>query len=234
MASGQSLPPGQFAFPSFDRFGLGLFANRFPDSPSAVRISVAGDVGTALVVGEQLNSLPRVEQVSHFHCVTTWSVLNLHWRGYRFADFYERIVLPLARPDEKSQFVVLKGQDGYRTCMYLPDLLQPDVLLADTLNDEPLGIAHGAPIRIVAPAHYGYKNMKHICAIEFWIDRRNYTFPFPYPSFMDHPRARVEFEERGRLFPSSWLRYFYRALIPWVRYTSRSALEKYQRRNGDC
>ncbi len=230
MEAGQrTLPPGQLLHTSFDRFGLGWFANKFPVSPDTLRFSIAGDVENPITVDSALTELPRVEQVSNFHCVTTWSVLDLKWSGYRFSDLYKEVVLPLAKPQANADFVVLKGQDGYRTCMHLPDLLAADVLLADTLNGEPLGIAHGAPLRIVAPAHYGYKNMKHLAAIEFWTNRRNYRFPFPYPGFMDHPRARVALEERAQLLPSFLIRYLYRALIPWTRHKSRNALNKYAR-----
>lgn len=222
------IPTGQFVSPSFDRFGLGLFANRFPKNLGAVRLAVSGDVEHAIEVGAQLQALPRVEQISDFHCVTTWSVLDLRWSGYRFRDFYEQIVLPMAQPKSNATFVVLKGQDGFRTCMQLSDLLAENVLLADTLNGAPLNIAHGAPLRLIAPAHYGYKNMKHLAAIEFWTDSRNYKFPSPYPGLMDHPRARVEFEERTRLVPAWLIRYLYRALIPWARRKSAQALEKYE------
>jgi DMSO/TMAO reductase YedYZ molybdopterin-dependent catalytic subunit len=226
------LPPGQVLHGSFERFGLGLFANRFPDEVDVARIAVGGDVEVELLVAQQLEGLPRIEQVADFHCVTTWSVTDLKWSGYRFADFYAELVRPLARPVAGAEFVVLTGQDGYRTCMQLEDLLRSDVLLADRLNDAPLGVAHGAPLRIVAPAHYGYKNVKHLCAVDFWTDRRHYRFPFPYPAFMDHPRARVALEERGTVFPQAWLRFVYRAVVPWVRAKSRRALARYQRRNG--
>ena len=179
-SSHSPLPPGQIERSSFDRFGLGLFAKRFPTQPDVIRIDIGGDVATPVVIQEQLADLPRVEQVSDFHCVTTWSVTALKWGGYRFADFYERLVVPLAAPDPRAQFVVLKGQDGFRVSMQLEDLLQSDVLLADRLNGQPLGVAHGAPLRLVAPAHYGYKNMKHVCAVEFWKDGRHYSFPLPW------------------------------------------------------
>ena len=29
-------------------------------------------------------ALPQVEQVTDFHCVTTWSRMDNHWRGVRF------------------------------------------------------------------------------------------------------------------------------------------------------
>ena len=221
------MPPGQSLFPSFDRFGLGLFANRFPATPDVIEFTVGGDVGRSLQVGKELASLPRVEQVSDFHCVTTWSVLNVRWGGVRFSDFYQQVVVPLAKPIEGATFVVLRGQDGYCVSMQLEDLMAPDVLLVDTLDGKRLGIDHGAPLRLVAPAHYGYKNAKHIAAIEFWTDRRKYRFPFPYPDLMDHPRGRVAFEERARFLPRWIIRPHYKMLMPGGRRKARKALEKH-------
>ena len=221
----KALPPGQFVYPSFDRFGLGLFAKRFPAKPDTVEFTVGGDVGQPIDVGRQFAELPRVEQTSDFHCVTTWSVLDVRWAGVRFSDFYHRVVVPLAKPRDGATFVVLRGQDGYAVSMQLDDLLADDVLLADTLDGRPLGLDHGAPLRLVAPAHYGYKNAKHIGAIEFWTDRRNYRFPFPYPDLMDHPRGRVALEERARVLPMWLIRPLYRALMPGARKKMRKALE---------
>ncbi len=162
-------------------------------------------------VGRELESIQRVEQVSDFHCVTTWTRRGLRWSGFRFSDFYEQIVAPLARPVPGATFVVLRGQDGARTSLPLDDLLAPDVLLADRLDGQPLPIEHGAPIRLVAPAHYGYKSVKHLSRIEFWRSSASYR-PFG-PRFMVHPRARVAREERGQWFPGWLLRYLYRPLI---------------------
>jgi DMSO/TMAO reductase YedYZ molybdopterin-dependent catalytic subunit len=226
------LPPGQFVYPSFDRFGLGLFAKRFPNQPERIELSIGGDVESPLTVSGELSSLPRVEQVSDFHCVTTWSCLDVRWSGVRFSDFYEQIVAPRVKPQDGATFVVFRGQDGYACSMQLADLLAPDVLLADTVDGHDLGIEHGAPLRLVAPAHYGYKNVKHIAAIEFWRDRRYYRFPFPYPQLMDHPRGRVAFEERARYLPIWLVRLVYRALMPGARSKMRKALLAYRSRGG--
>lgn len=231
MNTHHSLPPGQFERPRLERFGLGWFANRFPTETTTVRLRIGGDVAAPRVLVDELRELPRVTQRSDFHCVTSWSVRDLEWQGFRFADFYSRVVAPFAQPRAGADFVVLKGQDGYRSCMYLLDLLRDDVLLADTLNGAPLGIAHGAPLRLVAPAHYGYKNVKHLDAIEFWTDRRHYRFPFPYPGLMDHPRARVALEERVRYLPSTWVRTLYRLLIPRALAKSRRALARHEARD---
>ncbi len=219
-----SLPPGQRAIDDFPRFGLNQFADRFPREPRRIALTVKGDAEAEIVVsGEELFELPRIEQMSDFHCVTTWTKRSLRWSGVRFADFFERIVRPRANPAPESTFVILRGQDGARSSLPLEDLLAPGVLLADTLDGEPLSIEHGAPLRLVAPDHYGYKNVKHLSAVGFWRDDRNFR-----PSgfrFMDHPRARVALEERGRGVPGTILRFLYRPLVgPTIR-RFRRALE---------
>ena len=233
MREQNQLPPGQIEHPTFDRFGLGLFASRFPVVADTVRIDISGDVARQLTVSEELAELPRVEQISDFHCVTTWSVCSLNWSGVRFSDFYREIVLPQAGPAPGSNFVVFRGQDGYSVSMQLADLLADNVTLADTLNGARLDIAHGAPLRLVAPAHYGYKNAKHIERIEFWRDASHYRFPRPYPNLMDHPRGRVEFEERARFIPNWIIRPLYRILQPFARRKHARYLSEYLDKSHD-
>ena len=212
------LPPGQRETPDFPRFGLTPFATRFPAQTESIHLYISGDVANAPDVGTQLAQLPRVTQTSDFHCVTTWTRRGLRWSGVRFADFYEQIVVPLCPPDPASgqpardaRFVVLRAQDGARTSLPLEDLLSPDVLLADHLDGQPLPMEHGAPLRLIAPAHYGYKSVKHLHRIEFWRSSQHYR-PFGL-RFMVHPRARVAFEERGQWVPGWLLRTLYRPLI---------------------
>ncbi len=211
MGTNGILPPGQREIESFPRFGLIPFAVRFPTDLGTVQIQIAGDVRTSVAVGSELEDVARVEQCSDFHCVTTWTRRALPWSGIRFADFYQQIVVPLAGPPEDATFVVLRGQDGARSSLPLEDLLAPDVLLADRLNGQPLSIAHGAPLRLVAPGHYGYKSVKHLNRIEFWRSSAHYR-PVGF-RFMVHPRARVAHEERGQWVPGWILRYLYRPLI---------------------
>ena len=183
------LPPGQRETPNFPRFGLLPFATRFPSQTGRINLHVSfPDSGaTANVpgpapeptpslssdVGAHLAQLPRIEQTSDFHCVTTWTRRGLRWGGVRFSDFYQQIIAPLCQPGAANasagaprahspaagaSFVVLRAQDGARTSLPLEDLLSPDVLLADHLDGQPLSIEHGAPLRLIAPAHYGYKS----------------------------------------------------------------------------
>jgi DMSO/TMAO reductase YedYZ molybdopterin-dependent catalytic subunit len=226
MADARNLPRGQYEIDEFPRFGLAKFARRFPRQKH-LELAIRGDVDHPTTVAHELGDLPRVEQISDFHCVTTWTHRSLRWSGYRFADFYELLVRPLSRPQDGADFVILRCQDGYATSLPLQDLLAPEVLLADRLNDQPLSLEHGAPLRLVAPDHYGYKNAKHLSAIELWRDDRKYRSAAL--KLMDHPRARVALEERGRGVPGFILRYLYRPLVrPTIR-RFRRALEAHLR-----
>jgi DMSO/TMAO reductase YedYZ molybdopterin-dependent catalytic subunit len=205
------LPPGQQARSDFPRFGLTAYAYRFPKVVDEVRFALSGDVIEDATLDTPLAGLARVEQTCDFHCVTTWSRQKVRWEGVRFADFYHRHVAPRVKTGCEVRTVVLRGQDGYRTTLAISDLLAEDVLIADMLDGALLTVEHGAPVRLVAPAHYGYKSVKHISRMEFW-----QAAPAVSPAafaFMDHPRARVALEERGRWLPGWLLRFAYRPLI---------------------
>lgn len=227
MSHQSGLPPGQYERSDFPRFGLNRFADRFPRETERIRLQIAGDVAEAIIVADELARLPRVEQTSDFHCVTTWSRRALRWGGVRFADFFRQLIVPRARPHADATFVILRCQDGYAVSLPLADLMADGVLLADRLDGEPLPIAHGAPLRLVAPAHYGYKNAKHLRGVEFWRDDRNYR-PAAF-RFMDHARARVALEERGRGAPGWVFRVLYRPLVSTTIRRFRRALERYER-----
>lgn len=222
MSARPPLPPGQRERDDFPRFGLTHFAHRFPARADRIELRIHGDVRTPLTLTDELARLPRFEQRSDFHCVTTWSRRAVAWSGYRFTDFYHQLVLPLASPAADISFVVLRGQDGARSSLPLADLLAHDVLLADRLDGQPLGVDHGAPLRLVAPAHYGYKNLKHLDRIEFL--RSSAGYRAQGLRFMVHERARVVLEERGRWVPGWLLRYLYRPLIaPTVRHFAQAS-----------
>ncbi|WP_321831382.1 molybdopterin-dependent oxidoreductase [Thalassovita sp.] len=211
-----ALPKGQFDIGKMPRFGLIQFADRFPSETGTPRLHISGDVENELVLDEELTGLQRTEIIADFHCVTTWSSLGLRWQGILFKHVFEQLIRPMAKPNENAAFVILKARDGARASLPLSDLLQDNVILADWLNDKPLTREHGAPLRLVAPDHYGYKNIKYINRIAFHVQNPGYR-----PSglrFMEHPRARVAYEERGSTFPGWLLRYAYKPLVkPTIR-----------------
>ena len=57
------------------------------------RLEVGGLVENPLTLTwDEFLALPQAEDVSDFHCVTTWSRYDNHWRGVRFSTIAERAV----------------------------------------------------------------------------------------------------------------------------------------------
>jgi DMSO/TMAO reductase YedYZ molybdopterin-dependent catalytic subunit len=107
-------------------------------------------------------ALPRAEQVSTFHCVTGWTVKNVHWAGVRFEDLLA-LVDPL--PQAKAiEFV--SAEHPYTDSLTLQQALLPDVMLGLELDHEPLSRPHGAPARVVIPEMYGYKGVKWLQSMQ--------------------------------------------------------------------
>lgn len=215
------LPPGQNELDHHPRYGLWQYAARLEET-RPLSIALSADGGETVSLDEKrFSELPRVDQVSDFHCVTTWSVRNLRWSGYRFRDFYEQIARQTFPLGPRVNYVRFDSVDGYRTFLHLEDALAADVLLADRLNSEPLGLDHGGPMRLVAPAHYGFKSAKHLCAIRFCENLKGYRSPILH--WHEHPRARVALEERGVLLPTWFWRVIGPPAIPTVLYAFRRA-----------
>jgi DMSO/TMAO reductase YedYZ molybdopterin-dependent catalytic subunit len=110
-----------------------------------------------------LRSLPRVEQISTFHCVTGWTVNNVHWAGVRFKHLFE-LVEPL--PSAKAiRFDSL--EIPYNDSLTVDQALLPEVMLAYEMDGAPLSRPHGSPARVVIPEMYGYKGVKWLTKMEF-------------------------------------------------------------------
>jgi DMSO/TMAO reductase YedYZ molybdopterin-dependent catalytic subunit len=203
------LPPGQRKVDGFPRFG-GPF--KPPAVPSIPAVEITGAVREPVTVAlSELSALPRTKRTSDFHCVAGWSATGLRWEGVAFTTFFRSIIEPRLSPTTAVTHVVFRGLDGYRAIVHIEDALQKDVLLADRLDDEPLSLAHGAPLRLVSPQQYGYLNAKHLCAIEMRTSAP--PIPLDFVLFRQHPRARVWKEERNGVLPTAVIRPIYRFLI---------------------
>ena len=208
-----TLPPGQKAIEGFPRFGTHLHQPP-PSVPEWPALAIDGAVTERVVVPlAELADFPRRELAADFHCVAGWSATGLRWEGVPFADFYREAIAPIARPGVTH--VVFGALDGFWSFMTLEDALADDVLIAEHLDGRPLDGDHGAPARLVCPAHYGFVNAKHLCRIEL----RTAEPPEGFGTatafaramlratwFKRHPRARVWKEERHRHLPGPMVR----------------------------
>jgi DMSO/TMAO reductase YedYZ molybdopterin-dependent catalytic subunit len=132
--------------------------------PSSWRLQIDGLVKRPRTLSyDELTALPRAEQVSTFHCVTGWTVNNVHWGGVRFQQLFD-LVQPL--PSATAvRFVSL--EQPYEDSLTLKQLRLPDAMLAYRLSGQPLSRPHGAPARVILPEMYGYKGVKWLTRMEF-------------------------------------------------------------------
>src|SRR5262249_9613663 len=131
--------------------------------PASWRLELGGAVERAVSLGyRELLALPKAEQVSTFHCVTGWTVHNVAWGGVRVRDVLAR-VSPHA---DAHALRFVSAEEPYDDYLTLEQAALPDVMLAYEMDGKPLSRAHGAPLRLVIPDMYGYKNVKWLRRIE--------------------------------------------------------------------
>jgi DMSO/TMAO reductase YedYZ molybdopterin-dependent catalytic subunit len=123
---------------------------------------------------DQFLALPQAEDVSDFHCVTTWSRYDNRWGGVRFKTLAE-----MAVPKPEARFVVCTGYDcapgtyiPYTTNLPLARAIENDVLLVHTWEGSPLPREHGGPCRMITPKLYAWKGTKWIRKIELVAEDR--------------------------------------------------------------
>ena len=153
------VPEGQTVTQGWPVLDLG----RQPEvQPSKWELIVDGAVEEPLKLSwKQFMELPQHEDVSDFHCVTTWSKLDVPWEGVQLST-----VLALARPRPEASHLTTHAYDGYTTNLPLEEALKDDVLLVHTAEGKPLSVAHGGPARIITPQLYAWKGAKWIHRIE--------------------------------------------------------------------
>ena len=133
---------------------------------------------------DELAGLPRRESVAVFECCGNGGV-GMHglagaarWGGVALAPLVEDLIGP------ESREVVFFGADHaeerlrgnrypgrFARSLPVADALAPDVLLADTMNGEPLPREHGGPLRLLVPGFYGVSQVKWVERIEVWPSR---------------------------------------------------------------
>jgi DMSO/TMAO reductase YedYZ molybdopterin-dependent catalytic subunit len=131
--------------------------------PATWRLEVGGLVDKPLTLSyDELRALPRTSQVRNFHCVTGWSVGNVHWTGVRLTDLFDRVA-----PQFSARGVRFESSEvPYVDYLSVEQASLHDVMLAYEMNGKPLPREHGAPVRLVMPEMYGYKNVKWVSRVD--------------------------------------------------------------------
>ncbi|CAN5363395.1 molybdopterin-binding protein [soil metagenome] len=131
------------------------------------RLKISGLVERPLALSlAQLHALPHREQITRHDCVEGWSAIG-KWRGVPL-----KTILDAARLRTDARYIVFRCADmmgtghPYYESIDLIDAFHPQTILAFALNDRPLSVANGAPLRLRVERHLGYKHAKYLLEIE--------------------------------------------------------------------
>ena len=186
-------------------------------SPRPWTITVEGEVKKPKTydIDALLKLAPLEERIYRLRCVEGWSMV-IPWAGFPLsalikqvqpngnAKFVEFISLndPKQMPGQRSSVLDWPYVEGLR----MDEAMNPLTLLALGLYGEVLPNQNGAPVRLVAPWKYGFKNAKSIVKIRFsstpiassWMkaNSNEYGYFANVNPNVDHPRWSQAKERR--------------------------------------
>ena len=142
-----------------------LAANHFNDYALEVSGLVAKPRRYTLA---ELRALPSRTQITRHDCVEGWSAIG-KWQGAKLSAILDDV-----QPAGAVRYVVFHcadpmEQDGtvpYYESIDMDDAYHVQTILAYALNDQPLPIKNGAPIRLRVERQLGYKHAKYVMRLE--------------------------------------------------------------------
>ena len=132
---------------------------------STWRLQVIRGVGDTLKISlDDIKKLPKEHVIFDFKCIEGWSQVS-HWAGVplkTFMDYYH------LNAQEKMAYVGLQTPDKhYYVGIDMASALQSQTILCYEMNNQPLPINQGYPLRLIIPTKYGIKNLKQIGTMYF-------------------------------------------------------------------
>jgi DMSO/TMAO reductase YedYZ molybdopterin-dependent catalytic subunit len=152
-----------------------------PDTEEYNRHVQAGFADWRLVVGglverplelspTALRQISSRTQITRHDCVEGWSCIA-KWKGARLSAILEQ-----AQLKQNARYIVfycadsleltLDGSGQYYESIDLVDAMHPQTILAYDMNDRPLSVRHGAPLRLRVERQLGYKMAKYVMRID--------------------------------------------------------------------
>jgi DMSO/TMAO reductase YedYZ molybdopterin-dependent catalytic subunit len=137
------------------------------------KLEVGGLVETPMAFSlAELRAMPARTQITRHDCVEGWSTIG-KWKGVQLSRLLEQV-----KPLANAKYVVfrcadsmdgpsLDGRDSkYYESVDLDDAYHAQTVLAYELNDQPLPVNNGAPLRVRIERQLGYKHAKYLMKIE--------------------------------------------------------------------
>ncbi len=105
----------------------------------------------------ELMALSAENFVKDISCVTTWTKLDMRWRGVSLDVLFEQVEF-----DPRARALVAESYGGYTTNLLLTDALNGQAFIGYEYDGKPLAPDHGGPARLVVPHLYFWKSAKWI------------------------------------------------------------------------
>ena len=128
------------------------------------KLTISGEVENPITLDySDLETLGIEDFIFDIHCVTSWSRLDQSFRGVDFAK-----IIALVKPLPTAKHVIFEStNDGYSTNCILDELRENPTLIATHIDEKPISLAYGGPIRMVIPHLYYWKSSKYVTDIRF-------------------------------------------------------------------
>ena len=190
-------------------------AQSFRPRPWTVQVAGEAEVTGSFALDDFLKPHAVEERVYRFRCVEAWSMV-IPWMGVSLADVLKRY-----KPTSKAKYVEFttlydaKQMPGQRSAVLewpyveglrIDEAMHPLAMLVTGVYGRALPNQNGAPLRLMVPWKYGFKNIKAIVKIRFVEREPRNTWQLTAPSeygfyanvnpAVDHPRWSQASERR--------------------------------------
>ena len=191
------------------------YAGTLTTTPWTVQVDGMVDKPGTYDLGDLISGMTMEERIYRFRCVEAWSMI-IPWQGFQLSALltklgvqagakyvgFETLVRPEEMPGQQMGILDWPYVEGLR----LDEAMHPLTLIATGLYGQPLPNQNGAPIRLVVPWKYGFKNIKAIVRITLtdtqpactWnkMAPQEYGFYANVNPQVDHPRWSQASERR--------------------------------------
>jgi len=111
---------------------------------------------------DELLNLIDTKYTEEFHCVEGWTVPNLMWEGISL-----KTLIKMTKPFYTAEYINFYCYGNKYTESIPLKEIKDSYILALKVNNKPLEMDHGFPVRLFYPDRYGYKSAKWIKKIVF-------------------------------------------------------------------
>ena len=206
---------------NFYEFGTGkddpsANSSKFKPTPWSVKVDGLCNNGGTFTLEDFIKPHQLEERIYRLRCVEAWSMV-IPWIGISLAEVvkradpqgsakfiaFETIVRPEEMQGQKSRFIL---PWPYVEGLRMDEAMNPLAILAVGMYGEVLPNQNGAPLRLMTPWKYGFKNVKSILRISFTEAQPKNTWQVSAPSEygfyanvnpkVDHPRWTQASERR--------------------------------------